>query len=160
MNRFIKSALLTGLLVGTTDIVSAFLSQYIKTGNFAEKMFQYIAGGVLGLETSMNGGNGVAFLGLFLHYFIAMAFTFFFFWIFPKVRILAFDKYLVGMLYAVFVNLTMRFIILPITPLPQGDFILSRAFVDWISLGIVLGIPIVYSTYKFYGASSGKDVRS
>ncbi|MEI9944073.1 MAG: hypothetical protein WDN26_07585 [Chitinophagaceae bacterium] len=152
MKSFFRIALLTGLFVGTTDILMAYTNSFIKTGNFAEKMFHYIAGGALGLEKSMQGGTGVALLGLFFHYFIAMSFTFFFFWIFPKFKFLVFNKYVVGILYAVFVNLAMRYLILPLTALPAGGaFILERAFIDWILLGIVLGIPIVYNTYKFYG---------
>lgn len=154
MSKFSKTIILTGLFVGTTDIVMAFVSQFVKTGAFAEKMFHYIAGGVLGLGRSMQGGIGVAFLGLCIHYSIAMAFTFLFFWMFPKIKFLSYNKYLIGMLYAVFVNLTMQFVILPLTPLPPPDeFILSKAFIGWILLGIVLGIPIVYNTYKYYGAS-------
>jgi hypothetical protein len=154
MNRFFKTVLLTGLFVGTTDILSAYISVYIKTGAFAEKMFHYIAGGALGLERSMQGGNGVAFLGLFFHYFNAMAFTLFFFLIFPKVKFLSFNKYLIGMLYAVFVNLVMSFVVLRFTPLPSGTFILSRAFIDWIILGIVFGTPIAWSAYKYYGVKN------
>jgi hypothetical protein len=104
MNKFFKTVLLTALFVGTTDVVSAFITVWAKSGKFADKMFQYIAGGVLGLATSMKGGNAIAFLGLFFHYFIAFAFTLFFFWIFPRVKFLSFNKYLTGMLYAVFVN--------------------------------------------------------
>src|ERR1700730_3876844 len=107
MNKFFKTVLLTGLFVGTTDIISAFVSVDIQTGKFPEKMFNYIAGGALGLEIAIKGGAGIEFLGLFFHYFIAFAFTLFFFWIFPKIKVLAFDKYLVGMLYAVFVNVVM-----------------------------------------------------
>lgn len=152
MKIFFKAALLTGLFVGTTDILMAFVSSFIKSGSFAVKMFHYIAGGVLGLEKSMAGGTGVALLGLFFHYFIATSFTFFFFWIFPKLKFLSFNKYVVGILYAVFVNLAMRFLILPLTRLPKsGEFILERAYIDWVLLGVVLGIPIVYNTYKFYG---------
>jgi hypothetical protein len=44
----------------------------------------------------------------------------------------------------------MRFIILPLTSLPRNPFLLSRAYIDWILLGVVLGIPIVYSAYKYY----------
>jgi hypothetical protein len=79
MNRFLKAVLLTGLFVGTTDLVSAYITQWIKTGKFAEKMLNYIAGGALGLENSIPGGNGVALLGLFFHYFIAFSFTLLFF---------------------------------------------------------------------------------
>jgi len=151
MKPFFKTVLLTGLFVGSTDIIAAFTSQYIKTGQFAAKMFHYIAGGALGLESSMKGGTAVAFLGLFFHYFIAFAFTLFFFLIFPRLKFLAFNKYLVGMLYGVFVAETMRLIILPLTPLPPNGFDLARSVVGWHTLGVVLGIPIVYNAYKYYG---------
>lgn len=46
-------------------------------------MFNYIAGGVLGIKIAFQGGNSIAFIGLLIHYFIAFSFTLFFFWIFP-----------------------------------------------------------------------------
>lgn len=150
MNRFAKAILLTGLFVGTTDILYAFTAGFIRSGNFPEKMFHYIAGGALGLEQSMKGGTGIAFLGLFFHYFIAMSHTAFFFWVFPKLKFLMFNKFLVGMLYGVYVNLFMRLIVLPLTPLPTQQFVLSRVFVDWILFGLVFGIPISFSAYKYY----------
>lgn len=157
MNRFFKTVLLTGLFVGTTDLVAAYVTQLIKTGKFADKMLYYIAGGALGLETSMKGGNGVAFLGLFFHYFIAFAFTLFFFLVFPRLKFLWFNKYLVGMLYAVFVAVVMGQLILPITPLPTGSFSLSHSIVGWLTLGVVLGVPIAYNAYKYYGADHPKE---
>ncbi|MEI9809518.1 MAG: hypothetical protein WDO16_17530 [Bacteroidota bacterium] len=102
MNKFFKVVIVTWLFVGTADLFAAYVFQWIKTGKFADKMLFYIAGGVLGLDTSMQGGNGVAFLGLFIHYLIAFLFTLFFFWVFPMVKFLRFDKYVIGMLYGIF----------------------------------------------------------
>src|ERR1044071_341941 len=99
----LKTIILTGLFVGTTDLTAAYVSQWIKTGKFADKMLYYIAGGVLGLDTSMQGGNWVALLGLCIHFMIAFCATLFFFWIFPKIRLLWFDKWVIGVLYGVFV---------------------------------------------------------
>ena len=48
MNKFFKTVLLTGLFVGTTDILSAFITIYITSGKFPGKMFNYIAGAALG----------------------------------------------------------------------------------------------------------------
>jgi hypothetical protein len=159
MNRFWKTVFLTGLFVGTTDILYAFISSYIKSGKFAEKMFEYIAGGALGLERSMNGGQGAAFLGLFFHYFIAMSFTVLFFLLFTRIKFLSFNKYLVGLLYAVFVNLLMRFVILPMTPLPSQSFILSRVYIDWVLFGIVFGIPIAWNAYRYYATEESKSAK-
>ena len=154
MSRFFKTVLLTALFVGTTDLVAAYVTQWIKTGKFAARMLHYIAGGALGLETSMKAGNGVAFLGLFFHYFIAFSFTLFFFLLFPRLKFLRFNKYLVGMLYGIFVSVMMSQVILPITPLPTVSFNLSNAIVHWITLGVVLGIPIAFNAYQHFGVDS------
>src|ERR1700730_6927722 len=156
MNKFFKTVLLTGLFVGTTDLVSAYVNLTIRSGNFPKKMLYYIAGGALGLKSSLQGGNWVAFLGLFFHYFIAFSFTLFFFWIFPKIKVLSFDKYLVGMLYAVFVNVVMGQVVLPLSRLPTGPFCLSDSVIDWIVLGVLFGIPIAYNAYRHYGVETMK----
>lgn len=137
------------MFVGTTDLSYAYIAQLIRTGHFASGMLNYIAGGALGLETSMKGGTPVAFLGLFFHYFIAFSFTLFFFWIFPRVKFLAFNKYFIGMLYGVFVNLAMKVILL-LTPLPPGGFDLGRSLVDWYIFGGIFGIPIAWNAYRYY----------
>src|SRR4029079_3070760 len=147
---FTKTVILTGLLVGTLDLTAAYISQWIKTGSYASGMLKYIAGGALGLETSMKGGNGVAFLGLFFHYFIAMSFTILFFLVFPRLKFLRYDKYLVGVLYAVFVALVVNQLILPLTPLPTKPLDISMAVQAWFVLSIALGIPIAVRAYKFY----------
>jgi hypothetical protein len=140
--------------VGTTDLISAYITLTIRSGNFPSKMLYYIAAGALGIKTSLQGGNWAAFLGLFFHYFIAFAFTLFFFWIFPRIKVLAFDKYLVGMLYAVFVNVLMGQVIIPFSRLPSSPFSLSDSIIDWIVLGVLFGIPIAYNAYKYYGVDT------
>ncbi len=150
MNKFFKTVLLTGLFVGTSDIVSAFISVYLQSGKFPEKMFNYIAGGALGLPAAMKGGTTAGFLGLFFQYFIAFSFTLFFFVIFPRLKFLAFNKYLVGMLYAVFVNVVMGQLILRLTTLPRGPFSLASEYIGWVIFGVVFGIPIVYNAHKYY----------
>jgi len=155
MSRFFKTVLLTGLFVGTTDLLSAYISLTIQSG-FPKKMFYFIAAGALGTKTALEGGNWVALLGLFFHYFIAFSFTLFFFWIFPKVKFLAFNKYLIGMLYGIFVNVVMGVVILPMSRLPTGPFNLADSVLGWIILGVVLGIPIAYNTYKYYGVDTPK----
>lgn len=149
-NSLFKTALLTGLFVGTTDLASAYLTIFIRTGKFAGTMLNFIAGGALGVETSMQGGNWTALLGLFFHYFIALSFTFFFFWLFPRLKFLAFNRYLVGMLYAVFVNLFMGQIVLRLSRIPARSFSLPNAVVDWMVFGVIFGIPIVYNAYEYY----------
>ena len=155
MKPFFKTVLLTGLFVGVTDIMAAHIHVWIQSGNFPTRVFQYIAGGALGLETSMKGGIGIALLGVFFHFFIATAWTFFFFIIFPKLKFLQFNKYIIGMLYGFFVGACMTFLVLPLTALPGSPFVFSKAIVGWIILGTVLGIPIAISAYRYYGSEQG-----
>src|SRR5580692_3454292 len=104
---FFKMVLLTGLFVGLMDLIWANLNQWIRTGKYADKMLNYIAAGALGVNTALAGGNGVQLLGLFFHFFIAFSFTLFFFWIFPRVPFLAYNKYLIGYLYGILITLVM-----------------------------------------------------
>jgi len=83
MNRFWKAVILTCCLPHDGPHGRIY-KPMDKNRKFADKMLNYIAGGILGLDTSMQGGNWVAFLGLCIHYTIAFCATLFFFWIFPK----------------------------------------------------------------------------
>ena len=150
MRTFWRRVLFTGLLVGTTDITAAYINQYFRTGKFADKMLQYIAGGALGLERSMKGGFWVGALGLFFHYFIAFSFTLLFFVAYPRLKFLRFNPYVVGLLFGVFASCFMSFVVLPLTPLPHGAFVLQRAVVGWLILGVVLGIPVAWSARWYY----------
>jgi len=152
MNRFSKTVLLTGLFVGTTDILSAFIMISVLRGHFPVEMFHYIAGGAVGVPKGLSGGIWTNLLGLFFHYLIAMTATLVFFLALPRVSLLRFNKYLTGMLYAVAVNLFMSFVVLPLSALPSGgSFEFARTFIDWIILGCCLGIPIAFNAYRYYG---------
>ncbi|HEY4205266.1 MAG TPA: hypothetical protein VGM31_00575 [Puia sp.] len=149
MKRFSKAVILTGLFVGTTDLVSAFVNQYISTGKYADGMLKYIAGVAIGMKNAFPGNDWIALLGLIIHYFIAMSFTLFFFLIFPRLKFLHYNKYLTGMLYGVFVSLVFNQVILPLFQ-PRWAFSLTRSYIDWVVFGIIFGIPIVYNAYKYY----------
>lgn len=150
MKPFLKTVLLTGLLVGTTDLAAAYITQYIKTGQFADKMLYYIAGGALGLDTSLQGGFLVGLLGLFFHYFIAFSFTLLFFLLYPKLKFLRYNVYISGFLYGLFVGLVMTSIVLPLTALPDSPFVLHKALTGWAVLGLVLGLPIAVIARNYY----------
>jgi hypothetical protein len=149
-----KTVLLTGLLVGTLDISYAYINSTVKSGKFPAQMFNFISGGALGLQTGLHGGTPAALLGLFIHYFIAMAFTVLFFLLFPRLKFLWYNKYLIGMLYAVFVNLTVNQLIIRLTPLGPWEFNLNKAFPDLLIFGVIFGIPVTYSAYRYYGVDT------
>ena len=151
MKPFWKAVLLTTLVAGTLDIISAHVDQIIRTGAFPSRMFYVIAGGAIGLKTAFSNGPGIILLGIFFHYFISFAFTLFFFLIYPRLSKVPNNKYLNGLLYAIFVWLIMTFIVLPLSTLPNKPFTFSWwTIFGWLILTVVFGLPISLMTAKYY----------
>jgi hypothetical protein len=98
----------------------------------------------------MQGGFMIGALGLAIHYFLAFSYTLFFFLIFPKIKFLSYNKFVIGFLYGVLVGAFMTFVVLPLTRLPSSPFVIQKAIEAWAILGIALGIPIAISTCDFY----------
>jgi hypothetical protein len=151
MKPFTKNVFLTGLIAGTLDLASAFLVQFLKTGNFPTKLLHYIAGGAVGLDTSMKGGIEMILLGLFFHYFIAFSFTLFFFLVFPKVSFLQQNKYLTAFLYGIFISLVMELVVLPLSLLPLSSTInWTNKIIATSVLILALGVPISLHAFSYF----------
>ncbi|HEY4612913.1 MAG TPA: hypothetical protein VII11_08025, partial [Bacteroidota bacterium] len=89
-----KAILTTWLLAGTLDILAAFTQYMIGTGGKNPvNVLLFIASGVFGRETAFSGGYPMAALGLAFHYFIAFTWTLLFYLAYPKMNILAKNKF-------------------------------------------------------------------
>jgi hypothetical protein len=151
MNRFWKAVLLTTLLAGTLDIIAAHIHATVTTGQFPTKMFYAIAGGAIGMKTAFSGGPLVFALGIFIHYFISLCFTLFFFLVYPAVNKVLPNKYWIGLLFTLFAWLTMNFIVLPLTALPQKPFVLDiNKVIGFLIFIVVFGLPISLMTDRYY----------
>jgi hypothetical protein len=113
-------------------------------------MFQYIAGGALGLKNTANGGLPVILLGIFFHYFIVFCFTCFFFFLYRKNRIFGLNKYLAALLYGIFIWTVMNLVVLPLSALPPGKITLGNALVDSGILAVMIGLPVSLSASGYY----------
>ena len=69
MRAAARAILVTGLIVGTMDIISAFIIA-LSRGSTVTRLLQFIASGLLG-PPAFQGGAATAILGLALHFFIA-----------------------------------------------------------------------------------------
>ncbi len=151
MNRFWQAVLLTTLVAGTLDIISAHVDQTIRTGTFPSKMFYAIAGGAIGLERAFASGKAVLLLGIFIHYFISFLFTLFYFLVYPAVKKVSPNKFLNGFLYALFAQSVMTFIVMPLTAFPKKPFVFTFDTVIGILIfTVVFGLPISIMTDKYY----------
>lgn len=139
------------LIAGTMDILSAFIKYMIEGKKNVEVILKYIASGVLG-KTAMQGGTGIAALGLALHFLIALVFTVILFWLYGKLKLVRFNPVLIGFLYGIFTWLVMNLVIVPYSKVPgaPGPFNWTQATIGASILIVCIGIPVSLIARKYY----------
>jgi len=144
MNTLFSTKLLkAGLIVGTLDILAAFINFFVKTHKGPAPVLKFIAAGVFGKD-ALTGGSRMVVLGLLFHYLIAFTFTLFFFWIAEKVPAVLKFRILTGVMYGIFIWTVMQFLVLPLSRVPRLPFNPVNAFVAVIILIICIGIPLSF----------------
>jgi hypothetical protein len=101
------------LLVGTLDIVCAFVDYYLSTRKSPFIILRFIAEGVFG-KAAFSGGDIMYAWGLGLHYFIAFCFTLLFCFVFTRLQLNRRNPFLVAACYGIFIYLVMNLTVLPI----------------------------------------------
>ncbi len=147
---FTRTVLLTGLLAGGLDATAASIQYNIKTGMNPARVFRYIASGVFGKNALSENLYGMAAWGLFFHLVIAMIFTFLFFLFYPRIIMMLKNKYITGILYAIFVWTVMNLVVVPLT---FGTGIAVKFPAALIAAGILIiaiGLPISLMANRYY----------
>ncbi len=88
--------------------------------------------------------------GLILHYIIAFAFTIFFFWLFPKIKLLSKNKILTGVIYGIFIWMVMNLVVVPLSNIGPRPFTLANALINVIILIVCIGLPLSFIANTFY----------
>jgi hypothetical protein len=148
--NFAKAVLLTGLLAGVLDATAACIQYLIKTGNNPARVFRYIASGVFGKDALTESLYGMAAWGLLFHLLIALTFTLFFFLCYPQIKMLIKNKYIVGILYAIFVWTVMNLVVVPVTFGTGISVKFPDALIAATILIIAIGMPISLMADRFY----------
>ena len=113
-NTTYTTILLACLVAGTFDITYAIITWGPVFGQVtATQLLQGIASTLAG-KSALTGGTTTALLGLAMHYGISLAWTLIYFFIFPHLPFLAWNKWVSGILYGVFVWAMMTLIIVPL----------------------------------------------
>ena len=115
----LKTILLSGLLVGTLDILSAFVDVYISSGKNPLVVLNYIASGAIG-KTAFAGGVGIQLLGLLFHFIIAFSFTVLFFWLYSKNNLPSKNWIITGIIYGIFIWVVMNLIVVRLSYIPSA----------------------------------------
>lgn len=129
------------LLVGTLDLLAACAQFYLKTNKGPVPVLKFIASGIFG-KKAFTEGNIMIFYGLLFHFFIAFAFTFFFFWVCNKFPGILKMKLLAGILFGGFIWTIMNFVVLPISNVNRPSFDVTNAIIQMVILIACIGIPL------------------
>ena len=149
MNKLITpKILLAGIIVGTLDITAAMLQFYIKTGKDPLTVLKFVASGVFG-SVALKGGADMIAWGFLFHYFIAMSFTIFFFWLCSKIPLLLNHRLITGIVYGIFAWSFMRFVVLPLSLTNKQPFNLPAAIIAASIIVVCIGIPLSFMAAAF-----------
>lgn len=144
IKKGVRNILLATFVAGTLDIFCAIVVYALILGKTTPlKILQSIAAGMVGKE-AYEGGVAMAGYGLFLHFFITLLFTVFYFILICFIAFLKRHRTFCGIIYGIFIWLVMNLIILPaVFPgIIPGD---AHAILTGMAIVIVaVGIPIAY----------------
>jgi hypothetical protein len=157
--KAINTILLTGFIAGSLDAAAASINFYARTGNSPIRVWRFVASGVFGKNAYADPDSLLMpALGLLFHFCLAFSFTIFFFLLYPKIKLLARNIFVTGILYGFLVWLLMNKIIVPLSntaklpPRPTSTIlgvstqtILGMAFILF-----CIGLPIAFLTSRYY----------
>lgn len=136
-----RTVILAWLVAGTADIVVA-VTYYPLTGSATPiGILHGIASGLLG-AASFGGGYATAALGLACHYAIALVWTLVFFYMDPRVPLLARSVPLTAVLYGTLVSAIMTFVVLPLSRVGPRPFHVPAFTVATVILWFTIGLPL------------------
>ncbi len=145
-----KRAVITaGLFAGSLDILAACTQFYLRTGKNPDRVLKFVASGVFGKD-ALAGGTMYAAWGLLFHYLIAFSFTVFFFWVYPRWKALAINKWVTAVGYGLFVWLIMNRAVVPLSQTPKMPFQLTQAMIAAAILICMIGLPLSLIIGKYY----------
>jgi len=155
---FFASALITGLIAGTLDIMAACIHSYLRSETTPEKVLRGIAGGAFGKEAAANG-NMMIVWGLLFHFLIAISFTFFFFLLARMIPSLVKYPIPVTIIYGIFVWAFMRFVVLNYISTINIKPIVGREAITHTIIGIVIlmvciGLPNALLAKRYLKANA------
>lgn len=146
---FAKNVFLFGIIAGLLDITGATISFLMAGGSDPAKILLYIASGVFG-KAAFDGGSGMALMGFLFHMFNAMAFSVFFFLVYPVIRKFTENVYAWIIGYGAFVWCVMNLLVVPLSNVSRGPLTFRSSAIQMGILIVCIGIPIVMGARRFY----------
>jgi hypothetical protein len=149
----VRAILWGTLAVGAFDAIDAVVF-FGSRGATPIRIFQSIAGGLLGRTATYQGGLPTAFLGLVLHFFIAFGIVVVFYAVSRKLTLLTRRPVLCGLAYGVLVFFVMNEIVIPLSALGRGKYSLPGLLNGVLGHAFLVGMPAALFVAQAPRASS------
>jgi hypothetical protein len=141
------------LLTGTLDGGLSMIFSYPASPDLS---YRYIASGLFG--TAAFTANYMVFWGILFHYLIASAFSAVFFLFYPNFKSVITNKYVLAIVFGLFIWIISTFGILPLSNVPDikgvpkypSQLNLLAAIISFAGLSLCLGLPISLIANKYY----------
>ncbi len=144
-----KTILLAWVIVGSLDILSAFVDYYLKTGKGPAGVLKFIASGVFGKEAFGND-DSMIWIGLLLHFTIALLFTLVFFLLYPRLKFLRIDIALTAIIIGIIIWLIMNLVVVPLSNTTKYPFNPAYAIKAVLILIFMIGFPLSIIFKRYY----------
>jgi hypothetical protein len=138
--------LLTSLLTGTIDALSAIIINYKIP---APAIFKFIASGIFG-TTAFSPGNEMVYYGILFHYCIAFAWTTIFFLFYTDFMSLVKFRFILILIIGLVIWVVMNLVVLPVSQTPPSHFHLVNVVENIAALILAFGLPVTIIADKFY----------
>lgn len=138
------------LLVGTLDLLAAFIDLYVSTGrNPFVVVPRYIASGVFGME-AFTGSAWMIVVGILFHYLFAAIFSVLFFVLFLRVKWFSRFWLLTGIVYSALIWVVMNRMVVPASRVPALPvFSWVKALKAIAILTVLIGLPLAWIARQY-----------
>ena len=140
----LQTILLGGLAIGVLDMLDAFtfFGWYLDLG--AQRVFQGVAAGLIGVDAARNGGWSTFWLGLGLHYVTAMCVATVYFLSTRLIPAMIKHPIISGLVFGVIAHFVMQCVVIPLSAIHRWPptFPLGPTLNGIIGHALLVGLPV------------------
>jgi uncharacterized membrane protein YagU involved in acid resistance len=105
-------------------------------------------------KSAFSGDNMMAVWGLLLHFLIAFIWTILFFLIYPKLKLLSWNRIITGILFGIFIWIMMSQVVVPMSKATAGPFDIKQAVIAVLILIGAIGLPLSFILHRYYAVKA------
>ena len=156
--RAIDTIPLGGLLIGLFDLIFAFTFYGLILGVPLLRIFQTVAGGVLGRPRSYAGGVPTFLLGIVLHFLVATCIATVYYLATRVLPVLLRHPVVSGLIYGVVAYFGMKYIVTPLSAIGARGTLprLPILITELIGHALLVGLPVALVAYRSARANNSQ----